>query len=121
MLTLHRIAYRADTKNNPVYYVDLSDMWLSTLENGAAQFRSVTDIAPKSPPFLLMNRSLIQSTVFGTTSYKFHRFSSDIWNRMMFCAFWKWQMELGGFFLKLYSVENSLIEVWNVRGPYFDV
>ena len=58
---------------------------------------------------------------WATTGYKFHRFSSDIWNRMMFCAFWKWQMELGGFFLKLYSDENSLIEVWNVRGPYFDV
>ena len=36
MITLHRVAYRADTKNSPVYYVHLSDMQLSTLEIGAA-------------------------------------------------------------------------------------
>ena len=37
----------------------LSDMWLSTLEIGAAQLRSVTEIAPKSP-LLCVNRSPIQ-------------------------------------------------------------
>ena len=34
-------------------------MWLSTLENGAAYLRSVTEMAPKSP-FLCVNRSPIR-------------------------------------------------------------
>ena len=43
----------------PVYYEHLSDMWLFTLEISAAQLRSVTEIAPKSP-FLRVNRSPIR-------------------------------------------------------------
>ena len=39
-------------------YEHLSDMWLSTSGIGAAQLRSVTEIAPKSP-FLCVNRSPI--------------------------------------------------------------
>ena len=38
---------------------NLSDMWLSTLENGAVLLRSVTEMAPKSP-FLCVNRSPIR-------------------------------------------------------------
>ena len=34
-------------------------MWLSTLEIGAEQFRSVTEIVPKAP-FLCVNRSPIR-------------------------------------------------------------
>ena len=37
---------------------NLSDMWRSTLEIGAAQLRSVTEISPKSP-FSCVNRSPI--------------------------------------------------------------
>ena len=37
----------------------LSDMWRSTSEIGAAQLRSFTEIAPKTP-FLFMNRSSIR-------------------------------------------------------------
>ena len=43
----------------PVYYEHLSDMRLFTLEISAAQLRSVTEIAPKSP-FLRVNRSPIR-------------------------------------------------------------
>ena len=39
-------------------YEHLSDMWLSSLEIGAAQLRFLTEIAPKSP-FLCVNRSPI--------------------------------------------------------------
>ena len=46
-------------KSCPVLYEHLSDMWLSTLEIGAAQLRTVTEIAPKSP-FLCVNRSPIR-------------------------------------------------------------
>ena len=38
--------------------MNIYPMWLSTLEIGAAQLRSVTEIAPKSP-FLCVNRSSI--------------------------------------------------------------
>ena len=38
--------------------MNIYPMWLSTLEIGAAQLRSVTEIAPKSP-FLRVNRSPI--------------------------------------------------------------
>ena len=39
----------ADTKSSPVEQEHLSDTCFSTLEIGAAQLRSVTEIAPKSP------------------------------------------------------------------------
>ena len=42
---------------------NLSDMWLSTLEIGAAQLRPDTEIVPKSP-FLCLNRSPISGMVF---------------------------------------------------------
>ena len=123
MITLHRIAFRANTKSNPVYIyilcIHLSDMWLSTLEIGAAQFRFVTEFAPKSPPFLFVYRSPIRSTVFGLqllinftglaltfeTGWCFVLSGNDKWNWMVF--------------LLLFLVENSLIEVWNERGAYF--
>ena len=38
---------------------NLSDIWRNTLKVGAAEFHSVTEIAPKSP-FLCVNRSLIR-------------------------------------------------------------
>ena len=44
---------------------NLSDMWLSTLENGAALLRSVTEMAPKSS-FLCVNRSPIRG---GSRTY----------------------------------------------------
>ena len=53
--TLYQIDFRTATKSHPVLYEHLSDMWLSTLEIGAAQLHSVTEIAPKSP-FLCVNR-----------------------------------------------------------------
>ena len=43
-------------KSYPVWCEQLSDMWLSTLEIGAAQLRFVAEIAPKSP-LLNVNRS----------------------------------------------------------------
>jgi len=93
-------------------------MTFSTLEIGMAQLRSVTEIAPKSPPFLFVNRSPIWSTVFGLqllinftglalkfeTGWCFVLSGNDKWNWVGF----------------LYSfLENSLIEVWNERGAYF--
>ena len=42
---------------------NLSHLWRSTLEIGAAQLRSVTEIAPKLP-FLCSNRSRISGMVF---------------------------------------------------------
>ena len=53
--TMYWIAVRADSKSCPVKYEHLSDMWLSTLEIGAAQLRFVTEIAPKSA-LLCVNR-----------------------------------------------------------------
>ena len=49
----------SEAKSYPVWYEQLFDMWLSTLEIGVAQPRSVTEIAPKSR-FLCLNRSPIQ-------------------------------------------------------------
>ena len=46
-------------KSCPVLYEHLSDMWIPTLEIGASQLHSVTEIAPKSP-FLWVNRSPIR-------------------------------------------------------------
>ena len=43
-------------QSSPVWYEHLSDMQLSTLEIGAAQLRSATEIASKSP-LLCVNRS----------------------------------------------------------------
>ena len=59
MVTLFRIVFRADSKSYPLYYEHLSDMWLSTLEIGAAQLHSVTEIAPNSL-VLYVNRSPIR-------------------------------------------------------------
>ena len=58
MFTLYQISFRADTKSFPVLYEEISDMWLSALEIGAAQLRFFTEIAPKWP-FLYVNRSPI--------------------------------------------------------------
>ena len=42
LFTLYRIwAFSADTKNYPVQYEHLSDMWISTLEIGVAELRPV--------------------------------------------------------------------------------
>ena len=119
MITLHRLLFVPTPKAIRYIYIlciHLSDMWLSTLEIGAAQFRFVTEFAPKSPPFLFVYRSPIRSTVFGLqllinftglaltfeTGWCFVLSGNDKWNWMVF--------------LLLFLVENSLIEVWNERG-----
>ena len=54
----YRTAFLADTKSYPLYYEHLSEMWLSTLEIGAVQLRSVSEIAPKSPFFCVVRSPL---------------------------------------------------------------
>ena len=44
--TLYRIVFRAETKYNPIYCDNLSDILLSTLKIGVAQLRSAAEIAP---------------------------------------------------------------------------
>ena len=56
---LYPVWFSCRRKSCPVQYEHLSDMQLSTLEIGAAQLRSVTEIAPKSP-LLCVNRSPIR-------------------------------------------------------------
>ena len=53
--------FQSSQRSKNVFTVtqNLSDMWLSTLENGAAYLRSVTEMASKWP-FLCVNRSPIQ-------------------------------------------------------------
>ena len=65
MFTLSRKTFRTDKKSFPVDYEHLSDMWLSPLEIGGAQLRSVTEIAPKSP-FLCVNKGYIR---YGFRAY----------------------------------------------------
>ena len=48
---------------------DLSDIWLSTLEIGAAQLRTVTERSLKSP-FLCLNRSHKSGVVFSSCRRK---------------------------------------------------
>ena len=51
-------SFSCQHKSYAILYEHLSNMWLSSLEIGAAQLRSVTEIAPKTP-FLCVNRSPI--------------------------------------------------------------
>ena len=73
MFTLYRTDFRTATKSHPVSYEHLSDMRISTLEIGAAQLRSVTEIAPKSR-FLCVNRNPIQ--------YGFRAGAKAVWYHM---------------------------------------
>ena len=64
MFSLYRMVELANSKSYSVLCEHLSDISLSTLEIRAAQLRSVTAIAPKSP-FSYVNRSPIQYSFFA--------------------------------------------------------